>query len=317
MNSIEVSIFLVAYNEERFIAQALDSLLMQKTNFDYEIICHDDASTDKTPEIIRDYCKKNKNIIPILQKDNQCKKGLNITLEFMYSLAKGKYIAYCDGDDYWTDPNKLQREYDYMENHKDCVMCLHDFTFLFENENNKFQLSCCGKKERDLSIQDVILWDKKIPQIGTSFFVRELAQNRPDLFRKIGGGEKSKRAISDLPLYIYMCLNGRVHYIPKSMSVWRRTSGTWGSDVDPQRTVAFFNDTIEFFQKLNLLTEYKYNSIIQEKIDSINFDIDYVSCNYKKAFRLSRKIKGKRKAKIIVFIGTISKKIANRIRGVK
>ena len=102
-NSVAVSVFVLSYNEEDYIRQAMDSIINQKTNFNYEIICFDDSSCDKTPQILKEYAAKNENVILALQSENQCSKGYNVTLEFMYPLARGKYIAYCDGDDYWTE----------------------------------------------------------------------------------------------------------------------------------------------------------------------------------------------------------------------
>lgn len=90
--------------------------MQQKTNFPIEVLIHDDASTDGTQDIIREYEKKYPNIVkPIYQKENQYSKGVKVSLVYNYSRARGKYIALCEGDDYWTDPYKLQKQVDFWK----------------------------------------------------------------------------------------------------------------------------------------------------------------------------------------------------------
>lgn len=127
MNSPLVSISCITYNHERFIPQCLDGFLMQQCNFDFEILIHDDASTDNTAAIIREYEAKYPDIIkPIYQTENQWSKGIkSINPTFNYPRVKGKYIALCEGDDYWTDPLKLQKQVDFMDNDKTVVLCAH------------------------------------------------------------------------------------------------------------------------------------------------------------------------------------------------
>lgn len=118
-----VSICCITYNHEKYIRDAIESFLMQETNFPFEIIIHDDASTDKTADIIREYEKKYPELIkPIYQTENQYSKGVKINLEFNFPRAKGKYIALCEGDDYWTDPNKLQIQVAFLEENPDYVI---------------------------------------------------------------------------------------------------------------------------------------------------------------------------------------------------
>ena len=122
-----VTVSCIAYNHEKYIARALDSFLKQKTDFPFEIVIHDDASTDRTAEIIREYAEKYPDIIrPMYQTENQYSKGIsNISGAFNFPRAEGKYIAMCEGDDYWIDDTKLQRQADYMEAHPECTMCFH------------------------------------------------------------------------------------------------------------------------------------------------------------------------------------------------
>ncbi|MBR3411528.1 MAG: glycosyltransferase [Bacteroidales bacterium] len=123
-----VSVCCLTYNHAPFIRNCLDGFLAQKTDFSIEILIHDDASTDGTDRIIREYAEKYPEIIfPIFEEENQYSRGYagKMDIEFNYSRARGKYIAYCEGDDYWTDPSKLQRQVDFMETHPDYSVCFH------------------------------------------------------------------------------------------------------------------------------------------------------------------------------------------------
>lgn len=134
-----VSICCLTYNHESYIRQCLDGFVMQKANFPIEILIHDDASTDGTQDIIREYEVKYPNIIkPIYQKENQYSKGVKVSLVYNYPRAKGKYIALCEGDDYWTDPYKLQKQVDFLESHPDYVMCSHDVDIYFQKKTYIF-----------------------------------------------------------------------------------------------------------------------------------------------------------------------------------
>lgn len=127
-----VTIRCTAYNHEPFIRACLEGFVMQKTNFRFEAIVHDDASTDGTAAIIREYAEKYPDIIkPIFETENQYSKG---TLgKIMDEASKGKYIAFCEGDDYWTDSLKLQKQVDFLESHLDCSLCFHNAIMHWED----------------------------------------------------------------------------------------------------------------------------------------------------------------------------------------
>jgi glycosyltransferase involved in cell wall biosynthesis len=122
-NDITVSICCITYNHEPYIAQAIEGFLMQKTNFNIEIIIGEDFSTDGTKQIIESYVSKYPNRINLITSNINI-GGINNLLRVIEKV-KGKYIALCDGDDYWTDPLKLQKQIDFLENSEDCIMCCH------------------------------------------------------------------------------------------------------------------------------------------------------------------------------------------------
>lgn len=131
-----VSILCTTYNHENFIAETLNGFLIQKTTFPFEIIVHDDASTDNTASIISEFAAKYPLIIkPILQRENQySNKEVNIWSDFTFPAAQGKYMALCEGDDYWIDELKLQKQVDFLENNSEYVITWTDFYTKKETE---------------------------------------------------------------------------------------------------------------------------------------------------------------------------------------
>lgn len=126
LDEIIVSVLCFAYNHEKYIRQAIEGFLMQKTSFRIEILIHDDASTDKTQEIIKEYHEKYPNLIKtVLQTENQYSKGIDVC-KFLINIAKGKYIAFCEGDDYWIDERKLEKQVATLKDNPECVASCHN-----------------------------------------------------------------------------------------------------------------------------------------------------------------------------------------------
>jgi len=134
--NVLVSICCVTYNHVEYIRDTLESFLMQKTDFPIEILIHDDASTDGTVEIVKEYERKYPEIVkPIFQKENQYSQGIGISATYQYPRARGKYIAICEGDDYWTDPNKLQKQVDFLENNTEFGLVFTDVQIIDKNNS--------------------------------------------------------------------------------------------------------------------------------------------------------------------------------------
>ena len=153
IDRILVSICCVTYNHQPYIKDCLDGFLMQKGNFDIEVLIHDDASTDGTKEIINTYSEQYPDIFfPIFQKENQYSKGIRgFTAKYNFPRCRGKYIALCEGDDYWTDPTKIQQQVDFLEKNEDYVLSGHD-AIKITNEGVIVAQSCLDKiHQRDYS----------------------------------------------------------------------------------------------------------------------------------------------------------------------
>ncbi|MFA6931733.1 MAG: glycosyltransferase, partial [Lentisphaeria bacterium] len=124
MDSPLVSIFCLSYNHGAYLKRAFDSFDMQQLDAPIEIVIHDDASTDGSDKIIREYASRNPNVKAIIQKENQYTKHGGFSFLSEIPLA-GKYVAVCEGDDYWTDPQKLSRQVAYLEAHPNCSLVFH------------------------------------------------------------------------------------------------------------------------------------------------------------------------------------------------
>ena len=134
MTTPKVSICCLCYNHEKYIRQCLDGIIMQQTSFPFEALVHDDASTDGSRQIILEYAEKYPAIIkPILQDENQYSKGKGILGTFLCPRCPGEYVAFCECDDYWTDPTKLQKQVDFLDSHREYSFCCHRYRIYEEN----------------------------------------------------------------------------------------------------------------------------------------------------------------------------------------
>ena len=170
MGSIKVSVICITYNHEKYIRDALEGFVNQKTNFDYEVIIHDDASTDRTATIIREYQKKYPDIIkPILQNENQYSKGIPIIHTYIEPVIRGEYLAFCEGDDYWCDEMKLQRQIDFLDKHHDYVACVHNTEFYNHNTGKEFIRY--SPLDKDLFLVDCVTEGEQSYQTSSSLKV--------------------------------------------------------------------------------------------------------------------------------------------------
>lgn len=211
---IMVSVICAAYNHGRFIRKALDGFVMQKTDFPFEILIHDDASTDDTADIIREYEKKYPELIkPIYQTENKYSQGISINKTYLYPKAKGKYFAMCEGDDYWIDENKLQRQVDFLESHPDFTLCAHNSKRYYVKQD-RYEVENPVLQEGEVSARDMLLEPRhRWMATASLLYRREYAFDRPELF--------SICPVGDYALRSYCFSQGKVYYLEKPMSVYR------------------------------------------------------------------------------------------------
>lgn len=220
-----VSIKCTVYNHEPYLRQCLDGFVMQKTNFAFEAIVHDDASTDGSAAIIREYAEKYPDIIkPIYETENQYSKKNASIFKIMNAAIHpdAKYVAICEGDDYWTDPYKLQKQFDFMEEHDEYSLCFHAAEEIIEGDTkgtiDKAEMGVV--EERDYMGYEIIAnW---IVPTASTFFRRSIYQY-PKYLERIYSG---KYLYGDIILFLSLAEIGKIRCISaKPMSVYRRHSG--------------------------------------------------------------------------------------------
>ena len=211
-----VSVQCLVYNHASYLRQCLDGFVMQKTSFKYEVIVHDDASTDGSSDIIREYAQKFPNIFKvIIQHQNVYSKGISPTKKYVLPLCTGKYIAMCEGDDYWTDPYKLQKQVDFLESHPDFTMCFHGATI--KNETNTRVLTTCDKIETKEYFTKDIFPGWVVPTASV-VYRREPLESYPPL------KHQEWMKYGDITLFLKCTHIGRVWGMADQMSIYRMTS---------------------------------------------------------------------------------------------
>lgn len=278
MNNL-VSICCLAYNHEKYIRKTLEGFINQKTTFDIEVLVHDDASTDGTADIIREYEERYPDIIkPIYQTENQYSKGIKMTWKYQYPRVRGKYIALCEGDDYWSDEGKLQKQYDAMEKNPNCSISTHKVSYMYED--GKISTKIRPKDNISPGLikkEDVIKYfmETELYPFQTScYFIRTelidlILQSKLPAFI-----ENSK--VGDLPLMLYLCAKGDLFYIGDTMSCYRMNSvgsATQRLNKNAKKIPLYYKNYIDILNEYNKYTEYKYDQYIQEGIKHIEFCI--------------------------------------------
>lgn len=252
--SILVSITCTTFNHERYIAQAIEGFLMQKTNFEYEILVHDDASTDRTASIIREYENKYPDIIkPIYQTENQHSMGIKNNIAFNLPRARGKYIALCDGDDYWTDSLKLQKQANYLEEHPNCSMCFHAVKVVKNDGKPARRFFKPYDENRAVSVEDIILGWGGFIGTNSMLFPKKCLDSLPGFFWQ--------SPVGDFPLTLYLAIQGTVYYFNEVMSAYRTgVAGSWTSRVTASKDMLIELRTgmIDMINEFNKHTDYRY-----------------------------------------------------------
>lgn len=221
-----VSIRCTVYNHEPFLRQCLDGFVMQETTFPFEAIVHDDASTDGSAAIIREYAEKYPHIIkPIYETENQYGKGIISKNMDAVMNPNSKYIALCEGDDYWTDPHKLQIQVDFLESHPDYFMSCHNFTF-FCDDTKTYQ------KHRFVEELPLAVFNGRkycTPTMYNYFYSAWFAQTLTIVHRNQEYVEAAKlkkyKSAVDYIKYYYLMKAGKCALFKDVMGVYRRHQG--------------------------------------------------------------------------------------------
>ena len=248
---ILVSVCCLTYNHEAYLRDTLEGFLMQRVDFPMEILVNDDASTDGTRAVLQDYAARCPGLIrPFYQDVNLYSQGKDLCLEVLYPAARGKYIALCEGDDYWTDPTKLQRQVDFLEAHPKYTACVHD-TLVHSCDGGKpdYRLLRHGA-DCDVQFEDVLFGMSHAFHTSSILARKEIIAHPADFFY-VG----LAHGFGDQPDGLWLITNGRVRYLDRCMSVYRvhSNNAAWSSSVD-----GTYGKMLEFFEgKLALLRAYR------------------------------------------------------------
>lgn len=209
-----VSIWCLAYNHEKYIRDCLDGFVMQKTNFKFEAIIHDDASTDNTARIIQEYADKYPDIIkPIFEKENQYSKHDGSLNRIMNEHMRGKYVALCEGDDYWIDSYKLQKQVDFLENHNTYSMC-------FTNT----EVMC---SEIDLKYSNIFSHISKGEYTGAQILKSWIVHTASVLYRNYDEipPNDCRFLYGDIITFLWLSQKGKLWCLDDTTAVYRRNAG--------------------------------------------------------------------------------------------
>ena len=260
-----VSIVCVTYNHEKFIKDALDGVLAQKTTFPFEIIVGDDASTDNTPGIIAEYAARHPGrIIPVIRERN-----IGATPNFidLFSRVRGRYAAICDGDDYWNCENKLQRQVDFLERNEQFALCFHPILQVYDDASAPPQVidpfSFLGEAARQrgyLTIEDLISIN-----VVAALSVVYRYQFHAGLPRWMASHD-----IGDYPMHLLHAARGDIGYIDDVMGVYRRhRNGLWWQHESKEHQQRHLDDYMALLMDVDSELSLKYHPAFDAIIQAI------------------------------------------------
>ncbi|MCF6346902.1 MAG: glycosyltransferase [Flavobacteriaceae bacterium] len=255
-----LSICCTSYNHGKYIEETIQGFLIQKTTFPIEILIHDDASTDNTAEIIKKYEKKDKRIITILQNENQYSQKIKPWSNFLFPKAQGKYIALCEGDDYWIDEFKLQKQVDFLEANANYALCFHKVKVYLEEEKQFTDDTIKSNIPETTTIKDLA----KRCYIRTNSVVLRNNFKLPQWFNYL--------PVGDWPLFLIQVKDNKIKKFDDEMAVYRiHKNGVWSS-ADRYKMIEVTLDTIKPLLDHKILGK-DANKILQKKYNKYRFKL--------------------------------------------
>lgn len=269
-----VSVCLITYNHEDFIVEAIESVLDQQLDCTWEFIIADDCSTDKTGEIVEDYAKANPNLIRKL--DNSTNLGAAKNFLRLLDAAKGKYIAYLEGDDYWIDSHKLQKQMNYMEEHDNHSMCYHPVKWIVDGELTEKMSNT--EDGATLEIDDVLRNGWQIR--SSSMFWRRFSL--PQGFESL--------YVGDYPLHILLADRGTIGFIREAMSIYRINPEGWVEKnykkEDFRSKLKLLNDELFSLRFIKTVVKPKNTSKVNRRISNVKTSFVLMNKKVLKSFRV-------------------------------
>lgn len=275
--NILVSIICITYNHEDYISTAIEGFLMQRTNFEFEILIGDDYSKDNTQQIIKSYINRFPDKIKLITSGKNI--GARNNLKRTWEEAKGKYIAICEGDDYWTDEYKLQKQIDYMEANLECSLCCHNVEIYNETLKKKVGIfkECIDKK---FFVKDVIINGGGFLPSASLVYRKEIIDNLPEWYMNV--------SVGDYPLQMIASTYGYVYFMKDIMAVYRlNVPGSWTnsnyySKKSKDKEIKYRKGIIEILDRFNEYSNGDFFYEISEVKIPLQFEIEILSGNLKR-----------------------------------
>ena len=281
---MKVSVLMITYNQEKFIAQAIDSILMQKVDFDYEIVIGEDCSTDNTRQIVIDYKKKYPDKIRLLLPKNNL--GMHINLINTYKACKGEYIAVLEGDDYWISPDKLKKQVDFLDDNYDCAICFNN-SLIFWEDNHREPAIFLHNQSKISTLENLLT--QNFISTPSVMYRGGLINNFPNWYYEQGMG--------DWTFHILNAQHGKIGYIDEVMSAYRvHKTGVWSSKSREYQ----LKETIKMLNNINKHFGYKYQNIISNAINYYFKQVENIKEVHKEANNNLEKYRKKSPYKNIV-----------------
>lgn len=271
-NDIVVSVYCLAYNHERFIKDTLDGFVNQKARFKYEVFVHDDASTDNTAAIIREYAVRYPEIIkPIFQQENQHSKKIRIVQTYMLPKMSGKYVACCEGDDYWTDPHKLQKQVDILEEYPNCTICFGVVESVNINGGslNKSHPEKGRLTEGIIKQKDFLRHVAYPAPLRNMFIQLSGCMWRMDVYKEYLCNPpffRSQFDVGDIPIFLYLGLQGDAYFIDRAVSCYRTMNAGSFMGRTRQNREKFLKHLETESEGLRMFDQYS-NGIVHEAVE--------------------------------------------------
>jgi glycosyltransferase involved in cell wall biosynthesis len=246
---------MIAYNHEKYIATAIESIVTQKVNFDVELVIGEDFSKDGTRAICEEYAARYPGIINLLPSDKNYGPMGN-TIRTLYA-CKGEYIALCEGDDYWLDNEKLQKQADFLDTNPEYTICFSDVKVVDEMGWNLPDERYFPKIEKDtITMEDIILSDVSLIPTATMFFRNILPNPFPDFYYHTFSG--------DLFLHLFLADKGKAKYLNYKSAVYRNHEG--GLTKSPAQIEKTYNNIFHFYITVNKYFNFKYDRLIRQRL---------------------------------------------------
>lgn len=273
---MKVSVLCTAYNHEQYVAQALESFVSQETSFPFEVLVTDDASKDRTPEIIAEYAAKYPGVIRYFhQEENLFSHGINIFPALLFKEARGEYYAWCEGDDYWIDSKKLQRQIDFLDSHPEYSGCVHNSYYEFCGSDRPNELLVPASQDRDIGFETIIQGLHKSFHTS-SIVVRASVINPPPDFYDTA----FSHGFTDYAIGLQMALSGKIRFLDTPMSVYRRTSNdeSWSSGYcgNYDKLTGFVAGEIDMMQVLLPHLDEEQKRLTEEEILKREYELLYL-----------------------------------------